>query len=102
VITSGIFAVSILDRAHEFQSDRFSGYGPQPDEKFTGITHMIAASGAPVLSNALAWFDCHVTEVLETGDHQLIIGEVMAIGTGPDTDDPLLNYEAAYRRIEGA
>ncbi len=102
VITSRKFAVSILDRAHEFQSDRFSGYGPQPDGKFTGISHMIAASGAPVLRDALAWFDCLVTDILETGDHQLFIGTVVAVGIGPDTDDPLLNYEAAYRRIEGA
>lgn len=101
-IAAGIFAISILDRTHEFQSDRFSGYGPQPDGKFTGIAHLIASSGAPVLTDALAWFDCHVTDILETGDHQLIIGEVLAVGIGPDTDDPLLNYEAAYRRIEGA
>src|SRR5690349_21771541 len=36
---TGIIAVSVLDRAHEFQSDRFSGYGPQPDPDFTGIRY---------------------------------------------------------------
>jgi flavin reductase (DIM6/NTAB) family NADH-FMN oxidoreductase RutF len=92
----------VLDRAHEFQSDRFSGYGPQPDGAFTGIAHDISVTGAPVLKGALAWFDCRVTQIIETGDHLLVIGETLAIGVGPDTDDPLLNYEGAYRRIEGA
>lgn len=99
---AGAFAISILDRAHEFQSDRFSGYGPQPDPRFTGIQHDVAVSGSPVLRDALAWFDCRVTSVQEVGDHLLIVGQAEAIGIGPDSDDPLISYEGAYRRIEGA
>jgi 3-hydroxy-9,10-secoandrosta-1,3,5(10)-triene-9,17-dione monooxygenase reductase component len=99
---TGAFAVSILDRAHEFQSDRFSGYGPQPDGLFTGIRHEIAVTGSPILRDALSWFDCRVASVQELGDHLLVIGQVEAIGVGPDTDDPLISYEGAYRRIEGA
>jgi flavin reductase (DIM6/NTAB) family NADH-FMN oxidoreductase RutF len=102
VPTTGNFAISILDRAHEFLSDRFSGYGPQPDERFTGLTHVTAETGAPLLDSALAWFDCEVDRVLETGDHVTILGRVVAVGVGEDTDDPLLSYEGAYRRIEGA
>lgn len=99
---SGIFAISILDRAHEFQSDRFSGYGPRPDAAFTGIPHQIVETGCPVLLGALAWFDCQVEQVIPTGDHVLIIGRALAVGIGEDSDDPLLSYEGAYRRIEGA
>jgi flavin reductase (DIM6/NTAB) family NADH-FMN oxidoreductase RutF len=99
---AGIFAVSILDRAHEFQSDRFSGYGPQADPRFSGIAHEFAVTGAPVLRDALAWFDCRVSSVQDAGDHLLVIAEAVAVGLGPETDDPLISYEAAYRRIEGA
>lgn len=101
ISASRVYAVSILDRAHEFQSDRFSGYGPAPDARFTGIPHEFAVTGCPVLRGALAWFDCEVTQVVEVGDHLMAIGAVRAIGLGPDTDDPLLNYEGAYRRLEG-
>ena len=102
VSEASVFAVSILDRAHEVQSDRFSGYGPQADARFTGIAHDVAVTGAPVLRDALAWFDCRVGSVQEAGDHLLVIGEAVAVGLGPDTDDPLISYEGAYRRIEGA
>ena len=99
---AGVFAVSILDRAHEMLSDRFSGYGPQPDGRFTGIPHEFAVTGCPIISGALTWFDCRVTEARELGDHLVVVGTVASVGVGPDSDDPLISYEGAYRRIEGA
>jgi flavin reductase (DIM6/NTAB) family NADH-FMN oxidoreductase RutF len=102
ITESNIFAVSILDRLHEAASDRFSGYGPRPDGRFTGIPHEVAVSGCPVLAGSLAWFDCLVESLHEAGDHLAIHGRVVALGIGPDSGDPLLNYEGAYRRLEGA
>ena len=102
VADSGVFAVSILDRAHEFQADRFAGRGPLPDPRFTGIAHDVAATGSPILQGALAWFDCRVNAIHDGGDHVIVVGDVVALGLGDDIDDPLLNYEGAYRRIEGA
>jgi flavin reductase (DIM6/NTAB) family NADH-FMN oxidoreductase RutF len=102
VAASGVFAVSVLDRAHEFQADRFAGRGPLPDARFTGIPHELAETGSPVLRGALAWFDCRLSAVHDGGDHLILVGEVVAVGLGADTDDPLLTYEGAYRRIEGA
>jgi flavin reductase (DIM6/NTAB) family NADH-FMN oxidoreductase RutF len=102
VAASGVFAVSVLDRAAEFQADRFAGRGPLPDARFTGIPHELAATGSPILRNALAWFDCRLAATHDGGDHLILVGEVVALGFGADTDDPLLTYEGAYRRIEGA
>lgn len=98
---SGVCAVSILDRAHAFEADRFAGLAPVPNARFDGIPHAIAETGSPVLTGALAWFDCRLNEALPTGDHLLLLCDVIRIGLSEDTDDPLLNYEGAYRRIEG-
>ena len=46
------------------------------DEPFT-----TADTGAPILANALSWVDCRVTGQLDTGDHILYAGEVIAAGT---------------------
>jgi 3-hydroxy-9,10-secoandrosta-1,3,5(10)-triene-9,17-dione monooxygenase reductase component len=102
VASSGVFAVSILDLAHEALADRFAGYGPMPDARFTGISYQSAATGAPVLTGASAWFDCQVQATHDGGDHVIVVGEVVAIGLGEETDDPLVSYDGAYRRIEGA
>jgi flavin reductase (DIM6/NTAB) family NADH-FMN oxidoreductase RutF len=100
--TSGVFAICILDRAHESQADRFAGLGPLPDPRFTGISYTLAATGSPILPGALAWFDCRLTAAHDGGDHLILIGEVLALALGDDTDDPLLTYEGTYRRLEGA
>src|SRR5262249_40255099 len=102
VTASGVFAVSVLDRADEFLADRFAGRGPLPDARFTGVPHELAATGSPILRNALAWSDCRLAATHDGGDHLIFVGEVVALGVGADTDDPLLTYEGAYRRIEGA
>jgi flavin reductase (DIM6/NTAB) family NADH-FMN oxidoreductase RutF len=100
--TSGVFAISILDRAHESQADRFAGLGPLPDPRFTGIPHTLATTGSPILDDSLAWFDCRLTATHDGGDHLILLGEVLALSLGEDTDDPLLTYEGTYRRLEGA
>jgi flavin reductase (DIM6/NTAB) family NADH-FMN oxidoreductase RutF len=102
VTSAGVFAVSILDRAHEFQADSLAGRGPLPDHRFSGIPHDLDVTGSPILRDALAWFDCRVNAIHDGGDHVIVVGEVLAVGLGEDTDDPLLNYEGAYRRLESA
>jgi len=37
-------------------------------------------TGAPVLHESLAYFDCKVSHEVEAGDHQLVICEVVAAG----------------------
>jgi flavin reductase (DIM6/NTAB) family NADH-FMN oxidoreductase RutF len=98
---TGHCAISILDRAHASSADRFAGLAPVPNERFDGIPHTIAETGSPILTGALAWFDCRVRQSIPAGDHLLFICDVIRLGLGDDTDDPLLNYEGAYRRIEG-
>jgi 3-hydroxy-9,10-secoandrosta-1,3,5(10)-triene-9,17-dione monooxygenase reductase component len=102
VPAAGVFAVSLLDRSQEFLADRFAGLAPLPDARFTGVPHRLAASGCPILTAALAWYDCRVHATHDGGDHLIIVGVVTALGLGEDTDDPLLSYEGRYRGIEGA
>ncbi len=98
----GVFAVSILDRSQEFLAERFAGRAPVPDARFSGVPYTIGETGCPILTGALAWFDCRVQADHNGGDHRIVVGEVQAAGLGEDTDDPLLNYEGRYRSIEGA
>lgn len=96
----GSFAVSILDRRHEFLADRFAGRAPLPDRLLTGIPHERTPSGNARLAGVLAWFDCRVSQVHGGGDHVVVVAAVTAVSVGADTDDPLLYYEGRYRSIE--
>lgn len=57
--------------------------------------------GSPCLSGAHAFFDCDVEDVLETGTHVIVVGQVCGVGLSPlrDATGPLLHYRGAYRRL---
>lgn len=100
LIDSGRFAASILDRGQEVLAERFAARGPLPDAAFTGIPHELTPGGLPVLTSALAWVEGEVVEATPAGDHLLVLGRVTGARLLPDTDDPLLSYEGAYRGLE--
>jgi flavin reductase (DIM6/NTAB) family NADH-FMN oxidoreductase RutF len=47
----------------------------------------VHATGAPVLSRAVAWLDCATRRRVDLGSHDLFVGEVVAVG-GPEGDVP--------------
>jgi flavin reductase (DIM6/NTAB) family NADH-FMN oxidoreductase RutF len=100
ILASGVCAVSVLDRAQEFLADRFAGRAPAVDPTFRGVPYRVEETGAPVLEGALAWFDCRLELATPMGDHMMLVCRVARLGLGKDTDDPLVTYEAAYRRLE--
>jgi flavin reductase (DIM6/NTAB) family NADH-FMN oxidoreductase RutF len=77
---SGAFAVNLLAANHEKLAARFAGRGG-----FKGVSRfeegdwLSLVSGAPVLADALASFDCRVDEILERHSHAIIIGGVRAV-----------------------
>ncbi|HXG12400.1 MAG TPA: flavin reductase family protein [Gemmataceae bacterium] len=72
------FVVNILDESQTDMLIHF-GRGFRLDEPaFTGLAVERAASGAPVLSEALAYLDCRVVSRCAAGDHDLYIGRVIA------------------------
>ena len=97
---TGSFAVSVLDRRHEFLAERFAGRAPLADARLTGIGYVQTPSGNPALTGALAWFDCRVRAVHDGGDHAMVVADVESLAVGDDTDDPLIYYEGRYRGIE--
>ncbi|EJK81931.1 conserved protein of DIM6/NTAB family [Rhizobium sp. AP16] len=77
---SGVFALNALGAHHQGLADAFSGKtGLTNDERFAAGTFETLVTGAPVLADALAAFDCRVTEIKEASTHNIIFGEVMAV-----------------------
>lgn len=52
-----------------------------------------ATTGAPVLSQAVAYLDCEVRQPVDTGNHTFFIGEVVDSGFLKDEDTPVLRME---------
>lgn len=92
----GCFALNILTARQQALSDRFAFQGPKD---FSGLDYTTAETGAPILSDSLGWVDCRVTQVLDGGDHDIFIGEILAGEAG--TGEPLLYFNGKYGRLAG-
>ncbi len=67
---------------------------PGPD-KFAGVTYSASPLGNPKLENVLAWIDCNLHNVLEAGDHDVVLGHVDSLEIGHE-GDPLLFFRGRY------
>lgn len=83
--------MNILGAENETLSRQFS----RPGDKFAGVGWRKEVTGAPVFADALAWIDCTIHEIVEAGDHAVVIGAVKALGSR-DHGGPLGYYRGGY------
>jgi flavin reductase len=63
------------------------------------IPHHRGSSGVALLDGALATLECRIWARYDGGDHELVVGAVLALGH-PDPDaDPLLYFRSTYRAL---
>ncbi len=87
------FSISLLAARHAALAHRFSGHGgARGPRRFDGARWTTLSTGAPVLADAIAAFDCLVEEVIERHSHAVILGAVVSLREG--VDEPAL----AHRR----
>lgn len=92
--TARVFTVNILSDGQEELSRTFATKGDKPFER---IGYAPGENGCPRLEGATAWIECTVEEMIDAGDHDVVIGLVTTIELGDG--DPLVYYRRAYRRL---
>jgi len=99
VLSSGIFAVTILDAGQEELSERFAGRRVFPDERLEGLETETLVSGAPFICGGLAYFDCRVTASHEAGTSTVFFAEVVAASSRRG-GNPLVYSNRSYFRLQ--
>jgi flavin reductase (DIM6/NTAB) family NADH-FMN oxidoreductase RutF len=74
---AGSFTVNVLKRGQLDLARRLGTRSGRDVDKLAGVSWHPAASGAPVLDDALAFFDCRLTGSMPAGDHELVLGRVV-------------------------
>ncbi|MEU2084302.1 flavin reductase family protein [Streptomyces albus] len=100
---NGAFAVSVLSAGQTHVSDVFAGrpsaltgpYGPYAAYDFGCADWHALDTGAPVLRDAAAAFDCRLTDAVRQGTHQVLFGAVGAATVRRDLA-PLVHHARAY------
>lgn len=89
----GRFCVNVLGAADRELCRQLATSG---GDKFGGVSHSLSANGSPILDAAIAWIDCTIEQVVETGDHYLVLGRVHDLKVVRDTEDPMLFFRGRY------
>ncbi len=88
---SGAFAINILAEDQIELCRRFARSG---EDKWRGVRWAPGRTGSPILDGAIAAIDCRIRDEYETGDHYLVVGEV--IGLSLAGGNPLLFFDGRF------
>lgn len=93
---SGTFAVNFLGEAQRDLCRRFAEVVDDTRRLFDEVEYSRGvSSGAPILERALGFVECQVAETLESGDHLVILAEILDGGSLND-GKPLVT-QGSYR-----
>lgn len=89
---AGSFCVNVLTVAQEPVCRAFRAEGV---DRFAGEPWRTGATGSPILERSAAWIDCEIVNVLDAGDHVIVLGAVVEMDA-PNTELPMLFFQGGY------
>jgi flavin reductase (DIM6/NTAB) family NADH-FMN oxidoreductase RutF len=90
-----VFSLSTIDREDRAIVRKFTKptEWDQAASTLNGFGVHEATTGAPILSQAVAYLDCEVRQAVEVGNHTFFLGEVVDTGFLKDEETPVLRME---------
>ena len=88
------YGVNVLRDSQQEISNRFAYRG---EDRFSGVSWSPGQTGVPILDESLACLECATRQVIDGGDHTILLAEVVSIHTADG--DPLLYFNSRYHRI---
>ncbi len=80
-----VFSVNVLGKDQKPIAEHFVKPAGAVGEKLKEVSYSSGKTGAPILDQAIAYFECELREIAnEHGDHAVVIGEVVEAGVRKD------------------
>jgi flavin reductase (DIM6/NTAB) family NADH-FMN oxidoreductase RutF len=92
LLSAQAFAVNVLSEDQQQLSEKFSRPG---EDRFGAVDWFPGDSGVPILPGVLAAYECSIVNLVDAGDHKVLIAEVRHLQCCDG--QPLLYYNSAYR-----
>jgi flavin reductase (DIM6/NTAB) family NADH-FMN oxidoreductase RutF len=77
VKTARNFALNMLGKDHKNLAFTFFKPAAVTEGKISGQAYRKGETGAPILVDAPGAVECRVTDIIERGDHHIVVGEVV-------------------------
>ncbi len=92
----GAFCVNFLPAGCADIAGQFSS-SSRRDERFANGDWAQMASGSPMLTAALAAFDCEVVHTLPYHSHTIFFGQIREVRLSEDDEQPLIYLDRTFR-----
>ena len=107
---TGTWGLSLLTSAQRASAAWLATPGRPAVGQLARVPHAPGpVTGVPLLTGALATFECRTTAAHPGGDHVIVVGEVVStataaapaggVGGGAAGEDPLIRFRGSYRRL---
>lgn len=90
-MASDCYGITVLHAGQQSASERFAGFGGAP---LSEADYETWKTGAPILKDRLAGFDCKIVDRHRSGDHVILVAEVMKFDA--KEGKPLLYFASNY------
>lgn len=88
------FGINVLAESQRHLSERFARKG---HDRFDGVAWIPGETGVPLIEGALAGIECRVEQRIPVGDHDILVGRMMAARV--EEGAPLLHFCGRYRKL---
>jgi flavin reductase (DIM6/NTAB) family NADH-FMN oxidoreductase RutF len=75
--SGGVFGISVLGAEQQKLAEHFGTQSGRTVDKLSSTPWRAGRTGAPLLRDALAYFDCQLLTDVAAGDHRLVVGRVV-------------------------
>jgi len=89
---AGAFCVNVLASDQEVVCRQFAASGT---DKFAGLSWTPTPTNSPRLEGVVAWIDCEIADVIDAGDHYIVLGRVRDLDV-TNAELPLLFFQGGY------
>ena len=74
--SGGVFSVNLLAKEDKKVLEQFFKPTPSNGNRFGELHFSLKTTGAPILEKAIAALECRVVDIVDAGDHSIVIGEI--------------------------
>lgn len=94
------WALSVLSDTAAGTADWLASPGRPAVGQLTRVPHRAGAvTGAPLVDDAAAWFECRTSAIHRAGDHDIVVGEVLTVAQGPAAAGGLVHLRGRTRPV---
>ena len=72
-----VFSVNLFGKSDQKVLEQFFKHAPSSGDRFGNLSYTLNSTKTPILDDAISYLECEVKDIVEAGDHVLVIGEVI-------------------------